>query len=107
MILIVLITPSIVNPGPTPSNRPLKIFYNNVQGFINTRDLNSNTPDLNMTKIYEFHGYLLTHKPDIIILNETWLNKSILDTEDLPERHYKVLRTDRSGKTHPWDPCNL
>ena len=100
MILIVLITPSIVNPGPTPSNRPLKIFYNNVQGFINTRDLNSNTPDLNMTKIHEFH------KPDIIILNETWVKKSILDTEVLPERTYIVLRTDRSGKTHPWDPCN-
>ena len=106
LILIVLITPSIVNPGPTPTNRPLKIFYNNVQGLINTRDLNSNTPDLNMTKMHEFHGYLLTHKPDIIILNETWLKKSILDTEVLPERTYKVLRTDRSGKTHPWNPCN-
>ena len=91
-------------PRPTPSNRPLKIFYNNVQGFINTRDLNSNTPDLNMTKIHEFHGYLLTHKPDIIILNETWLKKSILDTEVLPERTYKVLRTDRSGKNSSLGP---
>ena len=59
-----------------------------------------------MTKMHEFHGYLLTHKPDIIILNETWLKKSILDTEVLPEKTYKVLRTDRSGKTHPWNPCN-
>ena len=56
LILIVLITPSIVNPGPTPTNRPLKIFYNNVQGLINTRDLNSNTPDLNMTKMHGFHA---------------------------------------------------
>ena len=30
LILIVLATPSIVNPGPNPKARPLTTFYNNV-----------------------------------------------------------------------------
>ena len=51
--------------------RPLTILYKNVQGLINTNDLASETPPLNMTKLLEFHGYLYTHKPDILILNET------------------------------------
>ena len=105
LILLVLSNITILNPGPgtVSVNKPLTVFYNNVQGLINTRDLASENPPLNMTKMHELHGYLHTNKPDIVILNETWLKKSILDTEILPD-NYKIFRLDRSQKTHPWDP---
>ena len=106
LILIVVTTPCIVNPGPSPGSRPLNIFYNNVQGFINPGELKSESPTLNMTKLHEFHGYIFSQKPDIIILNETWLKKSILNSEIVPKDTYKLFRTDRCGKTHPWDPSN-
>ena len=31
------------------------------------------------------------------------LKNSIFDLEILPE-NFKIIRADRSGKTHPWDP---
>ena len=80
---------SLKNPGP----RQIKVFYNNVQGLINTRDLALDNPPLNMTKLHELHGFLYTNKPDILIFNETWLKKSIIDNEILPD-HYKVFRLD-------------
>ena len=83
-----------MNPGPNPKARPLTIFYNNVQGLIDIRDLKSKEPQLNMTKLYELHGHIFTIKPDVIILNETWLKKSILDTQVLPQ-NYKIRRVDR------------
>ena len=89
---------SLKNPGP----RQIKVFYNNVQDLINTRDLALDNPPLNMTKLHEFHGFLYTNKPDILIFNETWLKKSIIDNEILPD-NYKVFRLDRSTATHPWD----
>ena len=49
------------------------------------------------------HSFLYEHKPDVIVINETWLKPSILDSEVLPEI-YKLWREDRSEKTHPWDP---
>ena len=105
LILLVISNVSILNPGPrtVSVNKPLTVFYNNVQGLINARDLASENPPLNMTKIHELHGYLYTNKPDVVILNETWLKKSILDPEILPD-NYKIFRLDRSQKTHPWDP---
>ena len=105
LILIVLATPSIVNPGPNPKARPLTIYYNNVQGLIDIRDLKSKEPQLNMTKLYELHGHIFTTKPDVIILNETWLKKSILDTQVLPQ-NYKIRRVDMTVKTHTWDPSH-
>ena len=86
VILIVICNCSILNPGPSS----LSIVYNNVHGFVNTRDLASESPPLNMTKVHEFHGYLYTHKPDIVILNETWLKKAINSKEVIPD-NYKVL----------------
>ena len=84
ILLIIICNMSLVNPGP-PRNRPISVFYNNIHGFINTKDLASQTPPLNMTKLHELHAYLYTHKPDVVILNETWLKKSILDNEILPD----------------------
>ena len=98
VILIVICNCSILNPGPSS----LSIVYNNVHGFVNTRDLASESPPLNMTKVHEFHGYLYTHKPDIVILNETWLKKAINSKEVIPD-NYKVFRLDRSLTTHPYD----
>ena len=101
IMLIVICNTSILNPGPR--SRPLSVFYNNIQGFINTRDLASESPPLNMTKVHEVHGYIFTNRPDIIILNETWLKKSIMSKNVFPD-NYKVFRVDRSLKSHPWDP---
>ena len=110
-LLITIINPSLLNPGPERSQRniqtrPLKILYNNVQGFINPRDLKSDSPPLNMTKLSEFQGYVYNHNPDIIVVNESWLKKSILSPEILPDEYYKIIRADRTGKTHPFDPCH-
>ena len=109
LLLITIVNPNLLNPGPgrTCNNvqtRPLKIFYKNVQGFINPRDLGSESPPLNMTKLYEFQSYIFKQKPDIVVVNESWLKESILNSEILPENSYKIIRCDRSGKTHPWDP---
>ena len=45
-------------------------------------------------------------KPDIIILNETWLAKEHNDAELFPNNTHKVFRLDRSSRTHPPDPSN-
>ncbi len=37
---------------------------------------------------------------------ETWLKKSVSDSELLPTDQYKMFRCDRSSKTHPPDPDN-
>ena len=97
--LIIICNPSMLNPGPDS----FKIFYNNIQGLIITRDLASDSPPLNMTKVHEMHGYIFSQKPDIIILNETWLKDCILDKEVFPD-NYKIFRIDRSSRSHPWDP---
>ena len=92
---------SLRNPGPNNNIRPLSVLYSNVQGLINAGDLASEIPPLNITKLHELHGYLYIHKPDVLILNETWLKKPILDSEILPSS-YNIIRLDRSLKTHPW-----
>ena len=98
-VLIIIANPSIVNPGP----KKLSILYNNVQGLINMKDLKLKSPPLNMTKVHEMNGYIFNKKPDIIILNESWLKKPILDKQVFPD-NYKVKRLDRSIKSHPFDP---
>ena len=59
-----------------------------------------------MTKVAELQCSINLNKPDIIILNETWLKSSILDTEIFSTETYKVFRLDRSKSTHPLDPSN-
>ncbi len=98
-LLVVVTNPSIANPGP----KKLSVLYNNIQGFVNTRDLASDSPPLNMTKVHEINGYIFTNIPDIIILNETWLKRPIASSQILPD-NYKVFRMDRSLKSHPYDP---
>ena len=69
---------------------------------MNTRDLASENHPLNMTKLHELQGFLFSNKLDTLILNETWLKKSVLDDEILPDS-YEIFRLDRTLATHPWD----
>ena len=56
--------------------------------------------------VAEFQSYISLNKPDIIILNESWLKDSVLDSEIINLEAYKVFRLDRSPKNHPPDPYN-
>ena len=98
--LMVLSIPNLVNPGPTSD---LNVLYQNVQGFVNIR-AKSSSPTFFTSKVLDFQGYLFHEKPDVVILNETWLKESVQDSEIFPNNAYKVFRRDRSLKSHPC--CN-
>ena len=102
MILILLTIPNIVNPGPL---KDLNILYHNADGFVDLRN-KSPSPILFTSKIADFQGYLFSEKPDVVILNETWLNSAIRDSEIFPNDSYKVFRRDRSNFSHPPDKNN-
>ena len=51
-------------------------------------------------------SYINIHKPDVIVVNETWLKADILNSEILPNKDYILFRLDRSKVTHPPDPNN-
>ena len=91
-IMITLVNPSLLNPGPGYSPR---VVFHNVQGLIPFSQLDSNNPTLDTTKVLELNTYLSVHNPDILILNETWLKKSISDSEIIPTDKYKIFRLDR------------
>ena len=101
-LLIGICNPSILNPGPTS----LSVSFQNVQGLIPFSQLGKSQPKLDQTKIFELNAYLTKNKPDILVLNETWLNKSVKDTEVIGDPNYDVYRNDRSEVTHPADPKN-
>ena len=100
--LITVINPGILNSGPynslnTPHlerNNALTIHYQNVQGLIPFGCLSDKNPLLDFNKIYELQTHVDAHKPDIIILNETWLKETINDSEILSCEHYKIFRCD-------------
>ena len=92
---------SLVNPGPA---NKISVVYQNVQGLIPFSNLTDNCPNLDVTKITELQFNVSVNKPDVIILNETWLKSSVLDSEIFDLEAYKVFRLDRSQKTHPPDP---
>ena len=100
-ILITVINPNLLNPGPS---RSLKVVSFNCQGLIPFSELGNEHPTLDVTKMHEINFYLDSNKPDIFMLNETWLKKSIKDSELFPEKVYKLFRLDRSKVTHPPDP---
>ena len=99
LILIFLTVPNIINPGPI---NDLNVVYHNADGFVNLQN-KSPFPILYTSKIADFHGYIFSEKPDVVILNETWLKKPILDSEIFPNKSYKVFRRDRSNFSHPPD----
>ena len=105
--LIVICNMSILNPGPLcQSKNNLSIIYHNVRGFVHFGDLGKVNPALVTTKLLEFQSYVYENRPDIIIINETWLKKSIHSNEILSDQSYKIFRLDRSQKTHPIDINN-
>ena len=77
-MLIVVVNPNLLNPGPI---KAVKVVSFNCQGLIPFSELDEDHPKLNVTKIYEINQYLIEHEPDIILLNETWLKKSIKNGE--------------------------
>ena len=101
-LLIGICNPSILNPGPNS----LSVDFQNVQGLIPFSQLGLTQPKLDQTKIFELNAHLATKKPDVLVLNETWLNKSIKDNEVIGHHNYDVYRNDRSEVTHPADPNN-
>ena len=98
LILIVLTTPSIVNPGPYHTSNPtnLKVVYCNAQGFIMMSSIRGNQPILQTNKLLDFQSFIHTEKPDIVIVNETWLNEHINSNELVNEQYYRCFRSDRS-----------
>ena len=67
--------------------------------------LKCDNPSFDNTKIFELHHFIHCQQPDILLINESWLKKSIIDSEVIPES-YKVFRLDRTAETHPPDPLN-
>ena len=103
LILIVLSNPSIINPGPP---KDISVIYQNVRGFVPFSCLGDSIMSLSTDKIIEFQSYIYNEKPDVVILNETWLSKEHLDNEMFPNDTYTVFRLDRSKRTHPPDPLD-
>ena len=101
-LMIAIVNTSLLNPGP----ENLKVYYQNVQGLIPFSNLSNPHPVLDRTKICELNTYIHTDRPDVVILNETWLKKSIGDHEIIENTQYKVFRKDRSILSHPSDPNN-
>ena len=110
LTLITIVNPGLKNPGPanslnsTDANNTLKIHYQNVQGLIPLSCLSDRNPLLDVTKILELQTHVSFHKPDIIILNETWLKDTINNNEILSCNEYRLFRCDRTIETHPPDP---
>ena len=95
---------SIYNPGPTILNGNnvvssgntihsdnLSVYYQNVKGLIPFTKLNKTHPNLDNNKLFELHAYIYSKYPDILVLNETWLKSSILDSEILPLTYIKFF----------------
>ena len=101
-LMIAIVNTSLLNPGP----KNLKVYYQNVQGLIPFSGLGNTQPSLNRTKIYELNYHIQVNKPDVMLLNETWLKKSIRDHEVIEDTTYKIFRTDRSVLSHPGDTGN-
>ena len=100
LILIVLVTPSIINPGPiiNRENSPtsLKVAYCNMQGIIMMSTIRGKQPIFQTNKLLDFQNYLHMYKPDIVVINESWLNEFIHTNEVISENYYKCYRQDRS-----------
>ncbi len=101
-ILIAIVNPSLLNPGP----QNLSVCYQNVRGLIPFSNLNQPHPNLDSTKIYELNTFISTEKPDVLLLSETWLKKSIKDNEVININNYNIYRNDRSQFSHPSDLNN-
>ncbi len=97
LVLIIITTPSIVNPGPQErSPTELKVCYCNIQGLIMMSSMRGKQPIFQTNKLLDFQNYLFHTQPDIVIVNESWLNEHIHNNEIVDENYYKIFRLDRS-----------
>ena len=96
LILIVLTNPCIVNPGPQAPN--IKVSYCNAQGLIMMSSMRGRQPIFQTNKLLDFQSYIHLNKPDLVILNETWLNEYINTSEIVGEEYYKAFRQDRTAQ---------
>ena len=103
--LIIKICPPFKNPGPNFKNE-LTFYYQNVQGLIPFGQLAKEHPVFNDAKLIQLHHYVESRTPDIVVLNETWLKKSINDSEILPSNLYTIFRRDRCSESHSIDKDN-
>ena len=105
LVLIVLVNPSIINPGPN-NHHNISVLYQNVRGLIPFNYLGKPSPMLDNTKMCELQSYVYYNKIDIVVLNETWLVDGIKNEEIFPSNAYKIFRLDRSIISHPPHPDN-
>ena len=89
IFLIVITAPAIVNSGPkrklccnkgnkyATNIKHLNVAYCNAGGFITTTSMSGVLPIFKDTKLLEFQSYIYKNKPDIVIVNESWLNEYI------------------------------
>ena len=101
-LLIGMCNPSMLNQGPNK----LKVLHHNVQGLIPFSELGKPQPKLDQTKIYELNTYVNARKPDVIVLNETWVTKAIEDRTIIEDEIYEIFRNDRDKASHPPDLDN-
>ena len=92
-MLVTIVNPNLLNPGPAQA---LKIVSFNCQGLLPFSELGEEHPLLDVTKMLEINTFLSMDQPDIFMLNETWLKKSIKNNELFPVETYKIVRLDRS-----------
>ena len=91
LFLIVISNCSMLNPGPD-----IKVSYCNAQGLILGTSMRGNSPIFQTNKILHLQSYLHFNSPDILILNETWLNEHVHTNEIVEEQYYKSFRLDRT-----------
>ena len=77
-----------------------------LRGLVPFSGLGKKVMPLNTDKLIEIQSKVYNDKPDVVILNETWLSKEHLDQEIFPNDTYNVYRVDRCKRTHPPDPNN-
>ena len=106
LLLIVICNPSILNPGPLTNVGDITVMYHNCRGLVPFRDLGKTIMSLDTDKVLDIQDSVYNEKPDVVVLNETWLTKQHLNNEIFPNDIYTVYRLDRCKRTHPPDPCN-
>ena len=102
-LLIGIVNPGMLNPGPSS----LKICYQNVQRLIPIKYLALKQPSLITLQKFASSMPTLTiniNRPDVIMLNETWLKKSVNDHEIIKDKNFSIFRNDRTQASHPSDP---
>ena len=97
IILLLLMSGNVKsNPGPTPPgiinlSTPSDFKERNGLGLLHM-NIRSLVPKLDFVKAWVF-----TSDPDILVVSETWLNKSVLDST-IQINGYNIFRSDRQSK---------